>query len=217
MKQVIKGTFILFVITLVSGALLGFVNELTQEPIARYEADKKVAACNEVFYEENEDGELVAVTDLVFESYDYNEVDNLNALLKEKTTDKIRIDEIYSVYRGETLKEKFYGYVFGVTTGEGYNGDISFYVGITSDGRISGVSLLKIGETPGLGMNAETVLLPQFKDVMTGHFIVVKTGAMGEGEIDAISGATVTSEAITEGVNAACDCYVILKEGGDMQ
>lgn len=216
MKQVIKDTFILLVITLVAGALLGFVNELTKEPIARYEADKKVIACNEVFYEENEEGELVSVRELTFEACSSEEVEELNLYIKENTTDKIQIDEMYYAYDGDISKENFYGCVFGMTTGEGYNGDISFYVGITSDGRISGVSLLAIGETPGLGMNAGKVLLPQFRNGLAEHFTVVKTGALGEGEIDAISGATITSEAITEGVNAACDCYAILQEGGDM-
>ncbi len=65
-------------------------------------------------------------------------------------------------------------------------------------------------------MNAESVLLPQYRNSVAEHFTVVKTGALGAGEIDAISGATITSEAITNGVNAACDCYAILQEGGDM-
>jgi len=210
MKTLLKDTFILFVITLLAGALLGYVNELTKDPIAQYEADKKTFACSEVFYEADENGELIAVKDLVFEASAVEEVAKLNEQLKDTITGSIVIDEVYRAYEDDT----FYGYVIGVTTKEGYNGEISFYVGITAEGKIKGVSLLQIGETPGLGMNAESVLIPQFRDVETGVFTVVKTGTTSMDEVDAISGATITSEAITGGVNAACECFVLLQEGG---
>ncbi|MBE5886876.1 MAG: FMN-binding protein [Lachnospiraceae bacterium] len=210
MKHLIKDTLILFVITLVAGGLLGFVNELTKEPIAEYEAEKKEIACSEVFYEEDENGNLVAVKDLIFEPLTDAGIAELNAALIKKDLGNIVIEEVYHAY---VAPEYLYGYVFGITTKEGYNGEISFYVGITSEGRLKGVSLLDIAETPGLGMNAEDVLLPQFRDVEAGTFKVVKTGAQGLDEIDAISGATITSEAITGGVNAAYECFVILQGG----
>lgn len=212
MKTMIKDTLILFAITLVAGALLGFVNELTKEPIAQYEADKKASACGEVFYEVNEDGELAQVAELTFEACSEEEIKKLNEDIKDKIQGNIVIDEVYRAY---SEADSFYGYVIGVTTKEGYNGEISFYVGITKEGRLKGVSLLQIAETPGLGMNAESVLLPQFRDVEAGHFTVVKTGAVGPDEIDAITSATITSDAITGGVNAAYECYILLQEGGD--
>ncbi len=213
MKDMIKDTLILFVITLIAGALLGFVNELTKEPIATYEAEKKSAACSEVFYEENEEGELTPVTELIFEPLSDAEIAELNAAVIARDYEGIVIDEVYGAYTAG--ENSLYGYVFGVTTGEGYNGVISFYVGVTKEGILKGVSLLDIGETPGLGMNAETVLLPQFRNVNAGSFTVVKTGAQTSSEVDAITGATITSDAITGGVNAACECYIILQEGGN--
>lgn len=234
MKQMIKDTLVLFVITLIAGALLGFVNELTKEPIAAYEADKKAIACSEVFYEENESGELVPVTELLFETVEEENLAELNAALEDKVTENIIIDEVYLAYEMpamienagtmelydstsevEISEESFYGYVIGVTTKEGYNGEISFYVGITSSGILKGVSLLNIAETPGLGMNAEAVLIPQFRNVSADTFTVVKTGSQAPDEIDAITCATVTSDAITGGVNAAYECFLILQEGGD--
>lgn len=212
MKTLIKDTLILFAITLVAGALLGFVNELTKEPIAQYEADKKASACGEVFYEVNADGELAQVAELTYEACSEEEIEKLNEDIKDKIQGNIVIDEVYRAY---LEPDSFYGYVIGVTTKEGYNGEISFYVGITKEGRLKGVSLLQIAETPGLGMNAESVLLPQFRDVEAGHFTVVKTGALGPDEIDAITSATITSDAITGGVNAAYECYILLQEGGD--
>lgn len=212
MKTLIKDTLILFAITLVAGALLGFVNELTKEPIAQYEADKKAAACGEVFYEVNEDGELEQAVELTFESCSAEEIDKLNEDIKDKIQGNIIVDEVYRAY---SKTDSLYGYVIGITTKEGYNGEISFYVGITEEGRLKGVSLLQIAETPGLGMNAESVLLPQFRDVQAGHFTVVKNGAISPDEIDAITSATVTSDAITGGVNAAYECYILLQEGGE--
>ncbi len=234
MKQMIKDTLILFVITLIAGVLLGYVNELTKEPIAEYEAEKKATACSEVFYEENEDGELVPAEEFVFEPLEEEQVSELNTAIADKLEGNIVIDEVYLAYVMSTGPEadgdtesrdssaslektgdNFYGYVIGVTTKEGYNGEISLYVGITGEGQLKGVSLLSISETPGLGMNAEKVLLPQFRDVTADSFVVVKTGAQMPGEIDAISGATITSQAITGGVNAAYECFVILQEGGE--
>ncbi len=213
MKDMIKDTLILFVITLIAGALLGFVNELTKEPIAAYEAEKKASACSEVFYEENEAGELVPVTELVFELLSDAQIAELNAAVIARGYEGIVIDEVYGAYVSE--EDSFYGYAIGITTKEGYNGAISFYVGVTKESILKGVSILAIGETPGLGMNAENVLLPQFRNVNATNFTVVKTGAQISGEVDAITGATITSDAITGGVNAACECFAILQEGGD--
>ncbi len=213
MKQMIKDTLILFAITLIAGALLGFVNELTKEPIATYEAEKKAAACSEVFYEEDESGELIPVSELAFETLSDAEIAELNAAVIARDYESIVIDEVYGAYT--VAENSLCGYVLGITTKEGYNGEISFYVGITKEGILKGVSLLEIAETPGLGMNAESVLLSQFRNVNAGSFTVVKTGAQTSSEIDAITGATITSDAITEGVNAACECFVLLQEGGN--
>lgn len=211
MKQIIKDTLVIFAITLIAGALLGFVNELTLEPIAAYEIEKKAVACAEVFFEENEEGVMVAVKDLTFEEMAAEEVDDINASLQGKLSGNIFITEVYKAFENDTM----YGYVIGVTTKEGYNGEISFYTGITTEGILKGVSLLSIGETPGLGMNAESVLIPQFRNVNAGIFTVVKTGAQSSNEIDAITSATITSNAITGGVNAAYECFVIMEGGAE--
>ena len=89
------------------------------------------------------------------------------------------------------------------TDGEGYGGDIQVTVGITADGTVSGVSFLSISETAGLGMKAtEASFYEQYVGVQTDQFYVSKDG--GEGEpIDALSGATITTRAVTGAVNAA--------------
>ena len=90
-----------------------------------------------------------------------------------------------------------------VTDKEGYGGDIKITVGVTKDGTVSGVSILSISETAGLGMRAtEAKFQEQYVGKTTDKFYVSKDG--GEGEpIDAISGATITSRAFTGAVNTA--------------
>ena len=75
--------------------------------------------------------------------------------------------------------------------------------GITKDGILNGISILSIAETPGLGMNAQSVLVPQFENVPATVFTYTKNGSTSESEIDAISGATITTKAIVSAVNGA--------------
>ena len=81
--------------------------------------------------------------------------------------------------------------------------DKKIYAGITKDGMLNGISILSITETPGLGMNAQSVLVPQFENVPATIFTYTKSGSTSESEIDAISGATITTEAIVNAVNGA--------------
>ena len=63
-------------------------------------------------------------------------------------------------------------------------------------------------------MNAESVLVPQFKDKNVAEFTVTKTGSTSDSEIDAISGATITSKAMVKGVNGALYFYQNTLGGG---
>lgn len=73
-----------------------------------------------------------------------------------------------------------------------------------ADGTVSGIEFLTITETAGLGMNAQK---PEWKAQYAGknveEFSVTKSGASADNEINAISGATITSNAVTGAVNAA--------------
>ncbi len=186
MNKIIKNTIILTVITLVSGLLLGLVYEVTKEPIARTQEAAKRAAWQEVFPDVAEDA---------FEQIDVE--GDVAAQVIADLGIKGSIDEVCAVDGGDT------GYVITATDGEGYGGDIQVTVGITSDGTVSGISFLSISETAGLGMKAtESSFYEQYVGVQTEQFYVTKDG--GEGEpIDAISGATITTRAVTGAVNAA--------------
>ena len=101
-----------------------------------------------------------------------------------------------------------------MTSHEGYGGDITFTMGIQNDGTLNGISLLSISETAGLGMKAGTVLVPQFAGKQVSQFTYTKTGSTMDSQIDAISGATITTNAVTTAVNAGL--YIFETQlGGD--
>ena len=186
MNKIIKNTIILTVITLVSGLLLGLAYEVTKDPIAQSEENAKREAWQAVF----PDADLTA-----FEETDVD-TDVADQVIADLGIDAT-IDEVCTVDGGDT------GYVITATDSEGYGGDFQVVVGITAAGTVRGISFLSISETAGLGMNAQNEsFYGQYVGVQTDHFYVSKDG--GEGEpIDAISGATITSRAVTGAVNAA--------------
>lgn len=189
MKNMIKDAAILLVITLFSGLILGLVYQITKEPIALAEEKAAKEAYAEVFpaasdfemleLKAEEDGEwLTEWTNAGFEGVDI--VNVLTSLSED----------------GSRL-----GYVLTVTSHEGYGGDITFTMGIADDGTLNGISILSISETAGLGMKAEAVLKPQFANKNVASFTYTKTGAANDSQIDAISGATITTNAVTTAVN----------------
>ena len=186
MKEMMKNTGIMLVITLVAGLILGFVYQVTKEPIAVQNAKKKQESCQEVFQD--------AVS---FEKMELVEPDG--ASWAAEGYEQEQIDEVMSALddSGSLL-----GYVITVTSKEGYGGDIQFAMGIRMDGTVNGMSILDIAETAGLGMRAEDVLKPQFAERKADKFEYTKSGATSEDQIDAISGATITTRAVTNGVNA---------------
>ena len=106
------------------------------------------------------------------------------------------------------------GYVLSLVDPEGYGGDISFMMGIRLDGTLNGISILSIGETAGLGMNADTdAFKSQFANKKVEKFTFTKTGSTSDSEIDALSGATITTTAMTNGVNAGLAAFSSL--GGE--
>lgn len=197
MKSMIKDAAILFAITLTAGLLLGVVYEVTKDPIAAQEALRKNKACQEVFQDAA--------------NFEYLE---LSAPESVSGTGEKASATVNTVSEARTEDGTVLGYVLDITTHEGYNGDIQFTMGIRMDGTVNGISLLSIAETPGLGMKAEDVLKPQFADKNVSLFTYTKTGAMSPDQIDAISGATVTTNAMVNGVNAGLEFFKTELGGG---
>ena len=188
MKKIIKNTVILTLITLIDGLALVFVYEITKDPIAQAKDDAKKKAWQEVFPEAD-------MNDFVAQEVDQAAADAAIKAVGANAT----VDEVCKA--GED------GYVVTTTSKEGYGGNIQITVGITADGTVSGISILSISETAGLGMKAtEPAFYGQYEGKQAEKFAVSKDG--GEGEpIDAISGATITSRAVTAAVNVALAYY----------
>lgn len=190
MKSMIKDAMILFVITLLAGALLGVVYEVTKEPIAAQQEKAKNEAYQEVFAQAESFEDIAMKPDLAPE--------DLTAYVKQLGYD-VDINNIAGAW---DEGDNELGYVITVTDHEGYGGDIQFSMGITNDGILNGISILSISETAGLGMRAEEVLKPQFVNKEITEFSYTKTGVAADNQIDAISGATITTNAVVNGVNA---------------
>ncbi len=196
MKETIKSTVLLTVITLIAGILLGAVYQVTKGPIEEQQQLRREKACETVFpeaasfdtsYEMSDDGTV--------KEYESDHIDSVIPALDEK---------------GETA-----GYVLTVTSEEGYGGEIQFMMGIRKDGQINGIAFLSISETAGLGMKAtEPSFMNQFQGKNAEKLVYTKSGASADQEIDAISGATITTNAVTNGVNAGLAYFHnVLKEG----
>ena len=199
MKKILKDAFALLMITLVAGILLGFVYSITKEPIAQQEQLTKERSCQEVFADaatfENDTDDLEAAA-AAMKAAGY-EVQTLSEILVAKDDS------------GSTL-----GYVLSLVDPEGYGGDISFMMGIRLDGTLNGIAILSISETAGLGMNADTdAFKSQFANKKVEKFTFTKTGSTSDSEIDALSGATITTTAMTNGVNAGLAAFSSL--GGE--
>lgn len=191
----IKDALILFAITLVAGLLLGVVYDVTKEPIAQQKAKAKQEASMKVF------ADAEAFTTMTDDA----------GLAISAEINGVSIDEVQKAVDGE---KELLGYVVTVTSHDGYAGDIQFSMGVALDGTLNGISLLSISETAGLGMKAGDVLVPQFENKKADSFTYTKSGAVNDSEIDAISGATITTKAVVNGVNAGLEYVKSFLMGG---
>lgn len=199
-KSLISDCIKLFIITIVAGLALGFVYNITKEPIAHQEELAKQQAYQTVF----EDGKS-------FKEVKFDET-KIADLCKKNGITGITMNEIMTACDASGNE---IGYVFNVTSSEGYGGDIQLAVGIQKDGTLNGYDTLSISETAGLGMNATgDEFKSQYQGIKAEQLEVVKdgTGKDSDEKIDAISGATITSKAVTGAVNA---CLAYAAEGGN--
>lgn len=195
MKEILLNSLKLCIITLISGLLLGVVYEVTKEPRAEQEEKSKQEAYAKVF---------AAATS--FEELEYNEkeMEDFIAEYGYKRT----VAYIDGAVSARDDDGNVIGYVITVTDKEGYGGEIQFTIGIQKDGTINGLSFLTLAETAGVGMKAaDNKFKSQFEGKKADSFEYTKNGASSENQIDAISGATITTNAVTNGVNVSILAY----------
>ena len=128
--------------------------------------------------------------------------------------DDFTSEGIAEAFEGINDNGEVVGYVFKVSTKDNENkafgGEIQMIVGIDTDLKVTGVNITSMAETPGLGAKANE---DDFKGQFTGksgEIEVVKSGAK-DNQVQAISGATITSKAVTEGINNAIKAAEALK------
>ncbi len=143
-----------------------------------------------------------------FEKMEYEPED---VLTQELSAMGVKLGSVYWALGNDGSR---LGVVVESITTEGYGGNIVLYLGVTNDRVLNDISILEISETPGLGMLAGDVLVPQFHQKNVDSFAYTKAGAAADNEIDAIAGATITTKAVTNGVNGGLKAAYALMEGG---
>lgn len=178
-REIIRMVVTLFAISLICSSILGVVNAVTKDKIAEIEAETRAAAMREVL----PDAETFT--------------DVSDALSEEFKTE----NTITSIFSATASDGADAGYAVMVAP-RGFGGEIVMIVGIGTDGAVTGVVITEMSETAGLGTKAtDPAFLSQYAG-KSGSLSVVK-GEAGENQISAITGATVTSRAVTTGVLAA--------------
>ena len=180
-KYIIKLTVTLFVTCVIVAGLLGLVNSVTEGPIAEKNKTKTAAAIQEVLPEMEGSPAVVELTD---------------EMTAAASGAGATITEAYEAQAGGSV----IGYALKIVA-SGSQGNIEMMVGVDAEGAVTGVSIVKNSETSGIGskvMSNENGVQDQFigKSAADGTLSVGKN-------VDAISGATVSSRGVTTGVNAA--------------
>lgn len=180
-------SLVLLTISVVVALLLAFTNSITKDKIAANKIKEQNVAKQEV---------LADATQFI-----ETEFADETGLVK-------------AVYQGKDSSGKIVGWCVSVAP-SGYGGELDLMVGIFPDGTISGMKVVSHSETAGLGAKAsEPTFSSQFAGMPAdGSLTVIKSGTPKENEIMAISGATITSRAVKDGVNAAAEAAMKLNGG----
>ncbi len=188
MKEILTLTIKLLLITAIVAALLGGINMVT-EPI--------IAENNEATFNAN-------LKELLPDA-DKFELDGTK--LPEPETGVT----VNGIYCGMKDDGTVVGYVADAVCSEGYGGDVAVMTGVDTEGRITRTKVTEMEETPGLGAKCQTDWIDQYTG-LTENIVVSKNGSAGDNpnKIDAISGATITSKAVTKAVNNSLTAAIVV-------
>ena len=194
MKDILKTGLILFLVAAIAALGLGLTNEVTKDPIAEQRRIANEQAKKEVL------PEAASFTDA-----------------SEADVEKIAAEfaPVVAVYTGLDANGEVIGYVFK-STPTGFGGNVEVVTGISVDGQVTGLRVGSHNETPGLGAKAkDAAFYEQYAGKSAEEAIGVSKTAATDNDIQAITGATISSAAITSGANASIDAFHwILENGG---
>lgn len=175
-------TAILLITTALAGISLGFINDITKGPKAKAKLEKKINALKTVLPEFNN-----------------NPVENVKLVKHDQARDSV---EIYLAKKDNIPV----GTAVVGTSEKGYSGLVKIMVGFATDGTITNISVLEQKETPGLGTKMkDDKFIRQFRGKHPSEFILkVKKD---KGDVDALTGATITTRAFSEATQMAYDVF----------
>ena len=197
LKRIPRPVVVLACITLIAGVALSGVYAVTKDTIDEQKAlaarasYKAVCPAAEDFAEDPGVDEAIAA---------------LNGQVYGSGFGRAYINE---AYLGKDAGGNTVGGVVRVTTADGFDGNVSLAVGLDVSGAVNGIAYTELHETPGMGMRVdEDDFKAQFAGRNVSAFVLNKAGGSTEPEqIDTISGASTTSGAVVNAVNAALDFF----------
>jgi electron transport complex protein RnfG len=186
-RKILRLGLILFTMTAITGIILGIVYEITFIPILQTQERLKSEALASALPEAKSFSLMKLAPDL-------------DSVVKE-------------VQKAE-LDGTLVGYCITVTP-RGYGGPLEIVAGVTKEGKLRAIRILSQSETPGLGAKAPLpAFYGQYENKEAETLTVVRVPPNSTDQIQAISGATITSNAVTSGVNAALHYWKQNLEGG---
>ncbi|MBQ7726634.1 MAG: RnfABCDGE type electron transport complex subunit G [Clostridia bacterium] len=187
-KGILLPAAILLAICIIISLALSLTNRVTAQRISELEARNQRETM----------GNLVKASDYEHHTKTY----------ESKDGEQISFDYDTAVENGETI-----AYIF-VTASKGYGGTVSVMTAVDPQGTVQSVAILDVSnETPGLGQNAAKENFYRQFSGKTAGISLLKNGAQeDQNEINAVTGATITSTAVTRAVNEALDQFEAIKE-----
>lgn len=202
-QRIPKPVIALILITLFSGVALSGVYTMTRPVIEAQEDEAKAAAY------------VAVVPEAVTFEHDAKADAAIEALAGQIYGTRFGKAYINEVRVAKDASGNVVGYALSVTSGDGYDGNVTLSMGLDASGKVLGIAFTELTETPGMGMLAdEPAFKNQFANRVVDQFVHNKGGASGENTIDAISGASTTSGAVVNVVNAGLDFFHSVMQGG---
>ncbi len=182
-NSLIRLIFVMLIVACGSAAILGFVYDITKEPIKRANDAKELAAISEVIYEE----------------FDNNPFQERTQIPLKKNKGQVTL---YPARKDGKIR----AVAIKTSSNKAFGGSIELIVGFFLDGTISGYKVISSKETPGLGSKVSE---PKFSEQFIGIKPKRKTFKVKQdgGEIDAVTAATISSRAVIDAIQKAYDAY----------
>lgn len=192
MRELLKLCVVLTIICCCAALSLAYVYELTREPIAYQKRQKKIRAINAVFPQ-------------------FEDAPGLEIVRVPVCDEDLAVDGECKTFFNIKNNQTVLGIAFEVSTVSGYGGDIHLMLGVLPGGAISGVKIIEHHETPGLGAK---ITNEEFYQQFSGKSLEETTWKLSRnsGDIDQVSGATISSTAVLNAVHSGLNVYHEQKE-----